>query len=231
MMRKPGFGRYRKRVAWLGLGAAMVMATATLVRAQDVVVDPDLQGRILQRSDGALFIYKDGFKYPVEVADVGDDFINSLPDGDTSVTQVDQASPPTPVVAPPPPVYGPAPVPTVVPGPYVAVANPVPGDSLPVGGLDIQGKAFDPTAPADQGSGIDRVQVFLEDRDRGGFHLGDAHLGLPNNAAAPGSQFALAGWEVVVNLPTGAHMLFVYARSSVTGKESFISVPVRVGGL
>jgi hypothetical protein len=94
----------------------------------------------------------------------------------------------------------------------------------------MQGKAFDPSATTDQGTGIDHVQIFLDDRDRGGLHLADARLGLPNPAAASDSQFALAGWEATVNLPGGSHTLFVYARSSVTGKESAIQIPVRVGG-
>jgi hypothetical protein len=218
---------------WVLGALLMTIVSAGPVRAQ-ATVDPDLQDRILQRSDGALFIYKDGLKFPVEVAGVDDDFINSVPDGDVPVTQLDQLiAPPAPVVdtpapAPPPSAPGPLP-PQPVPPPYVAVANPVPGDNLIAGGLDIQGKAFDPAASPDQGTGIDRVQVFLGDRDRGGLHLADARLGLPNTAAAPGSQFALAGWDVVVNLPPGSHTLFIYGRSTVTGKEGTVQVPIRVG--
>jgi hypothetical protein len=224
----------RRRVYRLMVAAVALLGLCTAsVRAQEAVND-DLQGRVLQRSDGALFIYKDGYKYPVVVADIGDDAIDALPDGDPPITGVDQVFPPpvpdAPSPAPPPPtVIVIAPTPAVVPGPYVAVSNPVPGDSLAVGGLDMQGKAFDPSATPDQGSGIDRVQIFLEDRDRGGLHLADAHLGVPNPAAAPGSQFAQAGWEAVVNLPNGLHTLFIYARSSVTSKESSIQVPVHVG--
>ena len=95
----------------------------------------------------------------------------------------------------------------------------------------MQGKAFDPAASPDQGGGVDRVQVFLEDRDRGGRQLGNATLGRPNPAAAPGSQFAAAGWEVQVSLPVGTHTLFVYAHSTVTDKESFVLLPIRVGAL
>jgi hypothetical protein len=212
----------------------LILVSGSPVKAQDSTND-DLQGRVLQRSDGALFIYKDGFKYPVVVADIGDDAIDALPDGDASLVGVAQLFPPAPPAPPPPIPDPPAPVivimptPTIVPGPYIAVSNPVAGDNLAVGGLDMQGKAFDPSAASDQGSGIDRVQIFLEDRDRGGLHLADARLGFANPAAAPGSQFSLAGWEAVVNLPSGAHTLFVYARSAVTNKESAIQVPVRVG--
>jgi len=205
----------------------------SLVSAQ--VFEPQLQGRLLQRSDGALFVFKDGFKFPVQAAEVDDEFINSVPDADTSITQLDQlfvAPQPAPLPpsaeAPTPVVLGP-PAPVSAPGPYIAVANPTPGDTLAIGGLEMQGKAFDPAAASDQGAGIDRVQVFLGDRDRGGLHLGDARLGFPNAAAAPGSQFFLAGWDIIVNLPGGVHTLFVYARSGITTKESSVQVPVKVG--
>jgi hypothetical protein len=80
----------------------------------------------------------------------------------------------------------------------------------------MRGVAFDPQAG--QGSGIDRVQLFLEDRNKGGAHLGDASLG--------GS--ITNGWEIVVTLPPGPHNLFVYARSSQTGLESVAAIPVEV---
>lgn len=225
-MHHPHHRPAREALRWATVIVTLMIASATMARAQ--AIDPALQGRILQRSDGALFVYKDGLKFPVQVADGDDDFINSLPDGDPMVTQLDQFFAPPALEPAPPVVLGP-PAPVSIPGPYIAVANPAPGDTLLVGGLQIQGKAFDPAASADQGSGVDRVQVFLEDRDRGGLHLADARLGLPNLAAAPGSQFSLAGWDVVVNLSSGSHTLFVYARSAVTGKESSVQVPIKVG--
>ena len=213
------------------MGIALIVAGTTMARGQEV--DWTLQGRVLVRSDGTVYVYKDGLKYAVQPADVGDDVIDSIPTADAPVAQidqplasvVDQSALPTPVA--PEPVAPPAPV--IQPGPYIAVNNPSPGDVLPAGGLAMEGKAFDPAASADQGTGVDRVEVFLEDRDRGGMYLGDARLGAPNLAAAPGSQFAPAGWEITVTLPGGNHTLFVYARSSVTGKESTVSIPVRVG--
>jgi hypothetical protein len=211
--------------SWLLLAVAVTVSVAGPARAQSVV-DPDLQARILERSDGALFIYKDGYKFPIQAAPVDDEFIDALPDGDVQVQQLDRFLAPAAQQTeqiPPPTLVAPS------PGPYVAVANPEPGETLIAGGLDIQGKAFDPAATPDQGTGVDRVQVFLEDRDRGGMHLGDARLGLPNMAAAPGSQFAFAGWDVVVNIPSGFHTLFIYARSALTGRETSIQLPVRVG--
>jgi hypothetical protein len=54
----------------------------TPVRAQSPA-DPTLQGRVLMRSDGALFVYKDGVRYAVQAARVPDDQINAMPDGGT----------------------------------------------------------------------------------------------------------------------------------------------------
>jgi hypothetical protein len=221
-----------KRTRWIApaVGLALVLVGTRIVWGQDF--DPTLQGRVLIRSDGTLYVYKDGLKYAVVPADVGDDTIDALPQADAPVAQLDQlfnsggGGDQSPPPAPPPSITAP---PAPQPGPYVAVNNPEPGDVLPVGGVVMQGKAFDPSASVDQGTGIDRVQVFLEERDRGGTYLGDARLGTRNLAAEPGSQFALAGWESTVALPNGSHTLFVYARSSVTGKESTVSIPIRVG--
>ncbi len=217
--------RMHGRICRTVLVGMLVLLSTASARAQEA--DDGLQGRLLQRSDGALFIYKDGFKYPVAVADIGDDAINALPDGDAQVAGLPDLFPTPPPAAPVIVVSATAMPP--VPGPYVAVSNPTPGDNVSVGGLNMQGKAFDPMATTDQGSGIDRVQIFLEDRGRGGLHLAEAPLGVANSAAAPGSQFAFAGWEAIVNLPGGAHTLFVYARSWVTTRESVVQVPIRVG--
>ncbi len=223
----------RSALRWIGsvIGLALLVVGTRMVSGQDV--NSTLQGRILFRSDGTLYVYKDGLKYRLEPADVGDDVIDAVPDADTPVAQLDQLfggadqGVPTAPASPGASVTSAAPV--SLPGPYIAVANPAPGDVLPVGGLEMQGKAFDPAASADQAAGIDRVQVFLEDRDRGGLYLGNARLGGPNPVAEPGSQFALAGWNITITLPAGSHTLFVYARSSVTGKESAVTIPIRIG--
>ena len=79
--------------------------------------------------------------------------------------------------------------------------------------------AFDRAATA--GTGIDRVSVFVDDRDAGGQLVGDAVLGQPN----------ATGFTVTADLSrmSGSHTLFVYARSSVTGHETVVSFPVIVG--
>jgi hypothetical protein len=83
----------------------------------------------------------------------------------------------------------------------------------------MQGLAFDRGATG--GSGVDRVSVFLDDRDSGGQHLSDATLGQPTPT----------GFSATIDLSklTGSHTLFIYARSSVTGKETVVNVPVSIG--
>src|SRR5215831_6228668 len=83
-------------VFWFAVaGAVLIVAHGGSVSAQ---VDQDLQGRLMQRSDGALFIYKDGLKYPVQLADVDDDVINSIPEADPPIVHLDQLfMSPTPV--------------------------------------------------------------------------------------------------------------------------------------
>ncbi|HEY3059972.1 MAG TPA: hypothetical protein VGL99_13460 [Chloroflexota bacterium] len=113
--------------------------------------------------------------------------------------------------------------------PVLDLANPQPGDMLMPGGYAIEGTAFDPRAVQD--SGVDRVSIFLDSRDAGGIDLGEAAPGGPN----PNIELPLLpnvdAFNLVVNLPnvTGQHTLFAYARSSMTGHETTISLPVVVG--
>jgi polysaccharide biosynthesis protein PslG len=108
----------------------------------------------------------------------------------------------------------------IQPGPslVLSVGNPQPNDSLPRGKYVMQGLAFD--RAASNGSGIDRVSVFVDDRDAGGQHVGDAVLGQP----------VATGFSATIDLSraSGAHTLFVYARSSVTGKEAIVNFPVTI---
>src|SRR5690349_1805582 len=80
--------------------------------------------------------------------------------------------------------------------------------------LMMEGVAFDPLAT--EGNGVDRVSVFLDDRDMGGQFLGDAKLGAPNFAPSETAQFANAGWVLTTPALAGrgdSHELFIYARS------------------
>lgn len=115
-------------------------------------------------------------------------------------------------------------------GPTLVVGNPNPGDMITPGSLMIQGVAFDPVATT--GTGVDRVSVFLGDRDTGGLHLGDATLGAPNPMGSELVQFANAGWTLTTPALKGAgaqYMLSVYARSAITGQETEMEIPVFVG--
>ncbi|MBV9354743.1 MAG: hypothetical protein JO023_04380 [Chloroflexi bacterium] len=107
--------------------------------------------------------------------------------------------------------------------------DPLPGAQLPAGVYTMQGVALDTSAQ--QGTGVDRVQVFLGDRDRGGRLLATAKLGLEHPYAVPGSQFSTAGWSGTLDLSglAGTHSLFAYARSSVDGSELAVSVPITIG--
>jgi len=102
------------------------------------------------------------------------------------------------------------------------VANPQPGDTLPGGMYAIGGLAFDSSAAS--GTGIQQVQVFLDPRDSGGQFLGTATLGA---ASGGGSVF---GFELLVPLPdrAGAHTLSVYAVSSVSSRETSVSIPITI---
>jgi hypothetical protein len=105
-------------------------------------------------------------------------------------------------------------------GPTLIVENPNPGAMLTLGKLEMQGMAFDPAATT--GSGVDRVSVFLDNRDEGGIFLGDATLAAP----------ATVDWTLLTPVLKGTgdgHSLFVYARSAVTGDETVVKIPVTIG--
>jgi hypothetical protein len=97
------------------------------------------------------------------------------------------------------------------------VGNPSPGDTILSGAYNMVGRAFDKTATS--GSGIDRVDVFLDSRDEGGLFLGEAST-VNNNV-----------WSVTVTLPNnnlGLHNLTVYAHSSVNGAQQTEVIPITV---
>jgi hypothetical protein len=103
------------------------------------------------------------------------------------------------------------------------LANPAPGSMLLPGGYLLEGVAADTRATT--GSGIDRVDFFLGNRDEGGVSLGSVAPSGASGALGPGS------FAVEVELPDmiGGHDLFAYAYSTVTGQEAVIAVPISVG--
>jgi hypothetical protein len=111
-----------------------------------------------------------------------------------------------------------APTPTGA-GPELRIINPQSGASIIAGPFSLSGTAFDPATTS--GSGVDRVQIFLDSRNSGGQYLGNANLGVGG----------ATGWQATVSLPknnTGTHALYVYARSSVSGRETATSIPVKI---
>jgi hypothetical protein len=100
------------------------------------------------------------------------------------------------------------------------VGNPSPGDTIHVGAFNIEGIGFDKAAT--EGTGIDRIEVFVDNRDEGGTIVGEGSFGSPNMPDT---------WMATLNLPSnmlGLHSLFFYAHSSATGEEMVVSVPVTI---
>jgi hypothetical protein len=101
----------------------------------------------------------------------------------------------------------------------------------------VQGFAYDRNASPDQGTGVDRVQVYLDGDRSSGIFIGEASLGKPDAAAAAvDGRFVNAGWQLMfqpnswmTNLSDNQiSKLTVYAHSSVTGKETSRSTSIVV---
>ena len=109
-------------------------------------------------------------------------------------------------------------------GPVLRLGNPNADDSLSRGPLVVTGVAYDPAST--NGAGIDQVEFFLDDRDAGGVSLGGTTVPGATNPALP------RVYNTVVHVPTnanGQHDFVAYARSSLTGLETKVSVPVFIG--
>jgi len=63
----------------LAVLALLSVASVHFVLAQ-APTDPGLQGRLLRRSDGTLYVYLDGVRYPVAPAPLSDEQINAIPE-------------------------------------------------------------------------------------------------------------------------------------------------------
>src|SRR5207248_6788387 len=97
-------------------------------------------------------------------------------------------------------------------------------DALSRGPLGVTGVAYDPASTS--GAGIDQVEFFLDDRDAGGVSLGGTTVPGTADAGLPRVYTSL------VHIPTnanGQHNFVTYARSSLTGLETKVSVPVFIG--
>jgi hypothetical protein len=105
--------------------------------------------------------------------------------------------------------------------PTLSLANPGPGDLLPPGGLFISGTAS--VAGSTSGSGVQRVDLFLGERDQGGTFLGS---GIPGTAPG-GNPDAFSVQVTVPNLERGLD--FAAYAIGVNGQEQVTTFPVFVG--
>jgi hypothetical protein len=99
----------------------------------------------------------------------------------------------------------------------IDVGNPDPGATILAGGYMTQGTAVDHSATS--GAGIDRIDIFLDNRDEGGTFLTGVSVGVAG------------AWSTTINLPNnmkGLHSLWFYAHSSVSGAERAAEVPVTI---
>jgi hypothetical protein len=111
---------------------------------------------------------------------------------------------------------------------YLDVGNPSSADTVHVGRYVIEGIAFD--RAADQGAGIERIDIFLGNRDSGGVLIGSGQMGAPSLVTTD-PELSDAGWTAQVTIPRtmmGAHTLFVHALSAITGGELVVGIPVTV---
>jgi hypothetical protein len=112
---------------------------------------------------------------------------------------------PDPVVRPLVPIV-PAPIQAPAPLRAAEIQSPQPGDLLP------HTFVMQVLAPR-----ADRVDVFLQPgRDRGGRLVGSASADTPSSAE----------FRATTTLPTGPQTLYVYARSTASGSEEVITIPV-----
>jgi hypothetical protein len=102
----------------------------------------------------------------------------------------------------------------------------------------VRGTAFDPLADPAKGTGVDRVQVYLNGDRKSGVYIGDATLGVYDSYSAklgqPNAGFQLTfqpnSW-IETPIDNTITQLTIYAHSSVTGQETsrqvsiIISVP------
>jgi hypothetical protein len=108
-------------------------------------------------------------------------------------------------------------------GPVLQLGNPNANDHISRGALLVSGVAYDRASTS--GSGVDQVEFFLNDREAGGISLGGTTVPGAANPALP------RVFNTVVTIPATANGLqnFVaYARSSITGLETKVSVPVDI---
>jgi hypothetical protein len=113
----------------------------------------------------------------------------------------------------------------------VRIDSPNPGATITRGRFDVTGRATTNT-----GGMVDRLQVFVGNRDLGGIEVGE--ISAANSpAAVPGSPTLTNSlnsngtYHVVVDFPSqnlGVQNVFVYARSANSGKEASANTSVTI---
>jgi hypothetical protein len=112
---------------------------------------------------------------------------------------------------------------------FLTLSNPNAGDAISSGTI-ASGIAYDRSAT--RSPGIDRIQIFLENRENGGIPLSAVTLNQPNPLMTSG-PLAQAGFTAALNFPdntTGPHNIVVYARSATTQQVAVLTMPVVVQG-
>jgi hypothetical protein len=93
----------------------------------------------------------------------------------------------------------------------------------------IRGTAYDPRADPSKGTGVDRVQVYLNGDRKTGIYIGDATLGLYDKYSQQAGQdnagfqlsFQPNSWMQIMS-DNQITQMTVYARSAVTGNETSV---------
>jgi hypothetical protein len=107
----------------------------------------------------------------------------------------------------------------------VVVDTPAAGSSVDGRGV-LRGWAADPAGAS--GSGVDRVEVYLDGERAGGNPLGSAAYGSPRPDVARNlgaGRFVQSGYALPLTLPPGPHTLYVYAHSSDQPGDAGWSAP------
>ena len=108
-------------------------------------------------------------------------------------------------------------------GPVLLLGNPSSGDVVSHGDYLVSGLAFDPAAS--DGSGISRVDFFLDNRDFGGQFLGSAIPGV----SIPAHPRFFSGRITFPTDVSGAHQFNAYALPRASNMATVVSVPIFVG--
>jgi hypothetical protein len=103
--------------------------------------------------------------------------------------------------------------------------------------LTLRGYVIDRNLPLNMvlgvgGSGVSRVQVYLDGPRQGGVFLGNPQLGLNNREATGfGERFLRSGWELTVHpneFSVDKHDFFIYAASAYWPNETLVVLPFNV---